>query len=68
MGLVAPQQVESSQTRDRTSVPCIARQIPNPWISREAQASVLQPEGPAGVFSSGLSPITSFSLEPIVFE
>ena len=27
MGLVAPQHVESSQTRDQTHVPCIGRQI-----------------------------------------
>ena len=27
--LVAPWHVESSQTRDRTCVPCIGRQIPN---------------------------------------
>ena len=35
-GLVAPRHVGSSQTRDRTGVPCIARQIPNHWTTREA--------------------------------
>ena len=35
MGLVAPQHVESSQTRDQTSVTCIGRQIPNHWTTRE---------------------------------
>ena len=36
MGLVAPQHVGSSQTRARTRVPCIGRQILNPWAIREA--------------------------------
>ena len=35
MGLVAPWQVESSQTRDRTRVPSIGRQIPKHWTTRE---------------------------------
>ena len=35
LGLVAPQQVGSSQTRDRTHVPCIGRQILNRWTTRE---------------------------------
>ena len=39
MGLVAPWHVESSQTRDRTHVPCIGRQILNHWTSREAWES-----------------------------
>ena len=34
-GLVAPQQVGSSQTRDRTHVPCIDRQVLNRWTTRE---------------------------------
>ena len=34
-GLVAPQHVESSWTRDQTHVPCIGRQTPNPWTTRE---------------------------------
>ena len=34
-GLVAPQHVESSQTRDRTHVSCIGRQILNHWTFRE---------------------------------
>ena len=37
MGLGAPRHVESSQTRDRTSVPCIARQILKNYTTREAQ-------------------------------
>ena len=36
-GLVAPRDVESSLTRDQTRVPCIGRQIPNHWTTREAQ-------------------------------
>ena len=36
-GLVAPQHAESSQTRDRTCVPCIGRQILIHYTTREAQ-------------------------------
>ena len=36
MGLVAPWHVGSSQIRDQTCVPCIARQILNHWTIREA--------------------------------
>ena len=36
MGLVAPRHVGSSQTRARTRVPCIGRQIPNHCATREA--------------------------------
>ena len=36
MGLAAPQHVGSSQTRDGTCVPCIARGILNHWAIREA--------------------------------
>ena len=35
-GLVAPQHVGSSQTRARTLVPCIGRQILNQCATREA--------------------------------
>ena len=35
-GSVAPGHVGSSQTRDQTGVPCIARQILNHWTTREA--------------------------------
>ena len=35
-GLVAPWHVGSSQTRARTRVPCIGRQIPNHCATREA--------------------------------
>ena len=35
MGLAAPWHVESSQTRDQTSVPCIGRQILNHWTTRK---------------------------------
>ena len=34
-GLVAPRHVGSSQTRDRTRVPCIGRQTPNHCATRE---------------------------------
>ena len=33
LGLVVPQHVGSSRTRDRTYVPCIGRQILNYWIT-----------------------------------
>ena len=36
-GLVAPQHVGSSQTRDQTCVPCTGRQILNHWTTREVQ-------------------------------
>ena len=36
-GSAPPQHVGSSQTRDRTRVPCIARWILNHWTTREAQ-------------------------------
>ena len=39
MGLVAPWHVGSSQTRARTRVPCIGRQILNHCATREAQDS-----------------------------
>ena len=42
MGLVAPWHVGSSQTRNRTSVPFIARQVLNHWITREAPSWVSQ--------------------------
>ena len=38
-GLVAPRHVGSSQTRARTHVPCIGRQIPNHCATREALVS-----------------------------
>ena len=34
-GLVVPRHVGSSQTRDRTCVPCIGRRILNHWTTRE---------------------------------
>jgi len=37
-GLVSPQHVGSSCTRDQTGVPCIARWILNHWTTREAHA------------------------------
>ena len=40
-GLVAPRHVGSSQTRNRTHVPCIDRWILNPWITREVQEMTL---------------------------
>ena len=44
MGSVAQKHVESSQTRDQTIVPCIDRQTPNQWTTREVpDCSVLTP-------------------------
>ena len=40
MGLVAPQQVESSQARDRTHVPHFGRQIFNHWTTREVPTKI----------------------------
>ena len=37
MGLVTPLHVESSQTRDRTRVPCTGRKILIHWTTREVQ-------------------------------
>ena len=37
--LVAPRQVGSSQTRDPTGVPCIARQILNHWTEQPGSPS-----------------------------
>ena len=39
-GLVAPQHVKSPQTRDRTLVPCIGRQIPIHCTTREVHDSL----------------------------
>ena len=38
--LVAPRQVESSWTKDRTCVSCTDRQILDPWTTREVLAIV----------------------------
>ena len=43
MDLVAPWHVGSSRTRDRTSIPCIARRILNSWTTREALQEGLYP-------------------------
>ena len=40
MGLVAPQQVESPQARDRTHVPHFGRQILNHWTTREVPTKI----------------------------
>ena len=39
--LIAPQHVESSQTRDWTHVPCIGRWILNHWATREVHGNLL---------------------------
>lgn len=39
MALVAPLHVGSSRTRDRACVPCMGRQTPNPWTTREDPGS-----------------------------
>ena len=65
-GLVAPQHVGSSQTRARTRVPCIGRQIPNHCTTREAPNNLLKQKapGPNGytgefhqTFKEGIIPI-----------
>ena len=40
-GLVVPRHLGSSQTRARTRVPCIGRQIPNNCATREALSNFL---------------------------
>ena len=40
-GPAAPRHAGSSQTRARTRAPCIGRQIPNHWATREAQPQLL---------------------------
>ena len=52
MGLVALQRVEPSQTRDRTCVPCVGRQILNCWMTSKflcccAEQHVTPPHTPA---------------------
>ena len=47
-GPVAPRHVGSSQTRARTRVPCISRQILNHCATREAPSTVLNSENLAG--------------------
>ena len=58
MGLVAPRHVASSQTRARTRVPCIGRQILNHCATREA---------PACFIVSFLHPCTHFFLFNYLF-
>ena len=41
-GLVALRQVGSSQTRDQTTVPCIARPTVNHWTTRESLKELLE--------------------------
>ena len=41
-GLVNPRHVGSSQTRDRTHVPCIGRRILNYWTTREVPACMFK--------------------------
>ena len=41
-GLAPPRLVGSSQTRDRTRVPCIGRRILNQWTTREVPMSTLE--------------------------
>ena len=47
-GLVAPLHVESSQTRGQTCVPCINRQIRNPWTTRSPLEGTLHLALPPG--------------------
>ena len=68
MGLVALWHVESSQTRDQTSVPCIARWILNRKTTREAWLRVLN-MGSAARFQEVQKPLKSLarSVGPWVF-
>ena len=54
-GLVAPRHVGSSQTRARTRVPCIGRQILNHCATREAPLSCLD-----STLTDPFSPLTPF--------
>ena len=40
-GLVAPRHMGSSQTKDRTRVPCIDRQIRSHWTTKDVHRIVL---------------------------
>ena len=62
-GLVAPRHVGSSQTRARTRVPCIGRQILNHCATREARCCFLMPVTPLSLQVSTLSKLTP-SLSP----
>ena len=46
MGLIAPQHVGSSWTKDRTCVPCIGRRILNHWTTREALSPIFKSQVP----------------------
>ena len=43
--MAAPWHVRSSWTRDQTSVPCVARQTLNHWITREVTPTGLLEQG-----------------------
>ena len=49
--VVAHRLVESFQTRDRTHVSCIGRQIPHHWATREAQFSFILQDSKLSSFS-----------------
>ena len=54
-GLVVPWHVGSSQTRARTRVPCIGRQILNHCATREVPRSVFQKDNSRTIFESNPS-------------
>ena len=58
-GLAAPWYVGSSQTRDRTCVPCVGRHILNHWTTREAPLVHLFPRLLRTVPSQGRSDFVS---------
>ena len=67
MGSVAPKQVASSQTRDRTRVPCIGRRIPNHWTCREILILILTTSDALALALSSLSSaVLSLVLSPHV--
>ena len=41
-GLVAPQHLRSSRTRDRTRISCVGRKIPYHWATRETPSTLLK--------------------------
>ena len=55
-GLVAPQHVGSSQTRARTCVPCIGRQILNHCAVRKLPVALLLQEKPGAPKCQGVCP------------
>ena len=60
-GPVAPRHVGSSQTRARTRVPCIGRQILNHCATREARAFILESSKGSHIYPTCLQSISKLT-------